>query len=349
MIQASLPTSAPDSVQIPIPEAVERWRDLYLHDAGEKLVVFLVFAVLLYLLARLARRVVGENIQDVNRRHGLRKWIGYGYALLLVAFAVALFADFLAGLGTVLALLLAGIAVALQDILKSVVGWLYLSSRAGVSVGSRVEVNGVRGDVIDVGVLKTTVLEVGGEMVFGLQSTGRLITIPNYQMLSEAVVVSGQENPFTWQELRITITYESDWQRAEQILREIGDELHTEIAPELEQGFRRLERRYAFKYGTLTPIVYVTLGDSGVELTLRFLAHARRRRGSVDRVSRRVLAALTENPAVELAYPTYRMFRLGEDHPGRRSETDGREARAAERRMQQGGEEGLPPPDLITE
>lgn len=304
MIQAGIPTP-PDSLRVPLPDTLERWRELYLHDFGQKLIVFLGFALFLYLATRIARRLVGEHIEDVNRRHAIRKAIGYGAALLFLLFTFAVFADTLGGFGTVLGLVLAGIAVALQDVLKSVVGWLYLSTRSGVEVGSRVEVAGVVGDVIDIGVLKTTVLEVGNQ-VFGQQSTGRLVTIPNYQMLSSNVLMSGTDNPFVWQEVRVTVTFESDWQRAESILREAGDQMHREVAPELEAGFRRLERRYAFKYGTLTPIVYLTLGSYGVELTLRYLVGVRRRRGSEDRVSRLILSALTAEPGVRIAYPTYR-------------------------------------------
>jgi small-conductance mechanosensitive channel len=307
VIQTPLPAGDTVRIDLPIPTVFERWRDLYLHTAIEKLVVFIALALFFYLLTRLARRAIGHNIEEVNRRHALRKWVMYGYAGLLFLFAIALFADWLAGLGTVLALLVAGIAVALQDVLKSVVGWLYLSGRAGVEVGSRIEVDGIVGDVIDVGVLKTTMLEVGGGLVFGRQSTGRLVTVPNYRMLSEAVLIAPASSPFVWQELRFNVTFESDWRRAEAILREIGDEIHAEVAPQLESGFRKLERRYAFKYGALTPIVYVSLGESGVELTLRFLVHLRKRRGAVDLVSRRILTALESEPGVRIAYGTVRV------------------------------------------
>jgi small-conductance mechanosensitive channel len=300
-----------DTLAVPLPDVVERWRDLYAQDLGQKIILFVGFALFLYFLARLGRRLVSEQVEDVNRRHAIRKAIGYVLITLLLLFGVALFADSLGGFGTVLGLVLAGVAVALQDVLKSVVGWLYLSARSGVEVGSRIEVAGVTGDVIDIGVLKTTVLEVGN-LVFGRQSTGRLVTIPNYHMLSANVVVSGLANPFVWQEVRVTVPFDSDWERAEELLREVGDELHAEIEPELEAGFRRLEKRYAFEYGTLTPIVYVTLGAYGVELTLRFLTHVRRRRGSEDRVGRRLLAAFAAEPNVHFAYPTNRVLRHGE-------------------------------------
>lgn len=342
MIQAGIPTPSPDSIEVSLPPALEHWRDLYLHTAVQKLLVFVAVALVLYLLARVVRAQIGRQIEDVNRRHVLRKWVGYGYAALLFAFAIALFADSVAGLGTVLALLLAGIAVALQDILRSVVGWLYLSSRAGVAIGSRVEVGGVTGDVIDIGVLKTTLLEVGGALVFGRQSTGRLVTVPNYRMLADLVRVSGSENPFVWQEMRITVTYESDWRRAERILLDAAEELHAEIAPELHEGFQRLERRYAFKYGTLTPTVYVSVADSGVDLFLRFLVHVRRRRGSIDRIARRILTGFAAEPQVELAYPTQRIYRAGE-------EAARTPAPVEVLGSEPGGEGHGPPPDLIEE
>jgi small-conductance mechanosensitive channel len=307
-MQIPIPPADSVTIDLPIPGALERLRDLYLHTAFEKFVVFLGFALLFYLLARFARRAIGDYVEDINRRHALRKWVMYVYVVLLVLVAIALFADWLTGLGTILALLIAGIAVALQDVLKSVVGWLYLSGRSGIEIGSRIEVNGLVGDVIDIGVLKTTMLEVGGGLVFGRQSTGRLVTVPNYKMLAEAVLIAPGSSPFVWQEIRTTVTFESDWHRAEELLKEIGAEIHADVAPQLEQGFRVLERRYAFKYGALTPIVYVTIGTSGVELTLRFLVHVRRRRGAIDLASRRILTALASEPNVRIAYATYRVY-----------------------------------------
>jgi small-conductance mechanosensitive channel len=289
-----------------------RWRDLYLHGALEKLAVLLVLAVVLYIVARFVRQAVGREIEDVNRRHTVRKWVGYAYGLLLLLVALTLFSEALRGFGTILALIVAGVAVALQDVLKSVVGWLYISGRTGVKVGSRVEVKGVIGDVVDIGVFKTSLLEVGN-LVYGRQSTGRLVTIPNHQMLSEAVFLSSVENPFVWQEVRVVVPFEADWRRADAMLREIGEEMQAEIEPELESGFRQMERRYAFKYGTLTPIVYTSLAENGVELVLRFLTHVRRRRGAVDRVTRRLLEMVEREPSVRIAVPALRVYRPGEE------------------------------------
>jgi len=313
MMQLPFPDTA--GLDLQLPQSIGRWRDLYVHGFAQQLLVFAVIAIALYLVTRVARRVISQQVADVNQRHALRKWVGYAYGLLLLLVAIALFADALAGVGTLVAVVLAGVAIALQDVLKSLVGWLYIAGRSGVQIGSRVEVDGVIGDVIDIGFFKTTVLEVGN-LVYGRQSTGRLATIPNSQMISSNVFMSTESNPFVWQEVRLVVTFESDWQRAEEILREVAGEIHEEIAPELAQGFRLLERRYAFKYGALTPIVYLSHADYGVQLDLRFLVPVRRRRGSVDRVTRRILTAFAAEPAVRIAYPTYRIYRAGDVHPG---------------------------------
>ena len=317
MIQLT-PPSSPDTVTIhvPLPPTLEHWRDVYLQGLGIKAVVFVGFAILLYLLARVARQRANNHIEDINRRHRIRKWIGYAYTVLLVLTGIGLFSNGLARLGTILALVAAGIAVALQDVLKSVVGWLYISSRAGINVGDRVEVNGVVGDVIDIGVLKTTLLEVGN-LVYGPQSTNRVVTVPNYYFLSSNAFSATAGNPFVWQEIKIVVTFESDWAKAEQILRGAADQHHSLIADDMQRGFRAIEQRYAFRSGKLTPIVYVALAEFGIDLTMRFLTHSRRRRDSVDTITRQVLTAFEREPGVELAYPTYRLFRLGEGVPGR--------------------------------
>jgi small-conductance mechanosensitive channel len=262
---------------------------------------------------------------------------------VFVLFAIALFADALTGFGTVFALMAAGVAIALQDVLKSVVGWLHLSSRTGVNVGARVEVNGVVGDVIDVGVLKTTVMEVGN-LVFGSQTTGRVVSIPNFSFLSQNVFIETVGSAFVWQELKLVVTYESDWERAEAILREAADAHQAEIADDVVRAFQKLQRRFAYRAGKLTPIVYTSLAANGVDLTLRFLTHARRRRGSLDRITRHVLTAFAATPGVELAYPTHRLYRLDEPVSGRGGPAamDGAEPGIRPRRGGDDGEGLLP-------
>ncbi len=299
-------------------QALDRiWDSLTGAGFFEELIILLLAAAAILFVSRLTRRAINHQIEDVNRRHQLRKIIKYATWILLIIAATVLFAEriALADLGTVLGLIAAAITIALSDVVRSLAGWVYVNSRSGVEIGSRVEVEGTKGDVIDIGLLKATLLEVGEPMVHGLQSTGRIVTMPNSVFLDKTVFSSASESPLIWQELQILVTFESDWKRARDILRDICMEQYHEIVPDLKKGFAKLERRYAFRLGSTAPIVYTQIADSGVFLTLRYLTFVRRRRSSADRVSTAVLDRLAEEPKVEFAYPTYRLFRLGEEPP----------------------------------
>ena len=284
----------------------------------DELVVFLLAALALYALSRLTRRGIEFHIEDINKRHQLRKFVTYIFWIALVTVAVTLFAErlALADIGTVLGLIAAAVTIALADVVRSLAGWIYVNSRRGIEIGSRVEVDGVIGDVIDIGMLKTTLLEVGKPLVHALQSTGRIVTVPNSVFLNKNVIASATVNPLVWQEIQVLVTFESDWKRAREIMQEVAKELYDEIVPDLKAAFAKLEREFAFRLGSTAPIVYTEIADSGVLLTLRNLTPVRRRRSMTDRISGAILDRFAEEPSIEFAYPTYRIYRLGEESSG---------------------------------
>lgn len=279
------------------------------------LALWILLALLVILAVRVIRRWVDREIDDVNRRHKVRKGVSYAGVAVVLLVGVAMLIGRSVSVAAFLGILAAGAAVALQDTAKNAVGWLYLSSRSGLSSGARVEVEGLVGEVIDVGVMKTTILEVGN-LVEGRQSTGRLASIPNSKFMNQAVLYSPDYSPYVWHEASYLLTYESDLARGVELLEQLGDDLHQELDPAATGGFRRLERNFAFKHGPRTPIVYVRAMDSGVQLTLRYLTHIRERRGSEDRLTRSLLAAVDRDPNLEIAYPTWRVYRRGEGREG---------------------------------
>jgi small-conductance mechanosensitive channel len=290
------------------------WGDLTSIGVLEKLILLVLIGAALYGLSRLIRRGIDAHIEDVNQRHQLRKVVTYTFWIALTVAAVTLFAEPLAGanVGTILGLIAAAVTIALADVVRSLAGWIYISSRRGVEIGSRVELGGVTGDVIDIGLLKTTLLEVGEPLVHGLQSTGRIVTVPNSLFLVNKVIASASVNPLVWQEIQILVTFESDWKRARQIIHEVANDQYQKIVPDLRAGFEKLERQFAFRLGSTAPIVYTEIADSGVMLTLRYLTPVRRRRSSVDHVSGQILDRFAQEPRVDFAYPTYRAYRLNE-------------------------------------
>lgn len=276
-----------------------------------ELAAWVVLALAVAAVVRLLRRWVDREIEDVNRRHKVRKALGYGGSLLVLLVGAMMVAGSSLQITAILGILAAGAAVALQDTAKNAIGWLYLTTRSEVTPGARVEVAGVVGEVIDVGFMKTTLLEVGN-LVKGRQSSGRIANVPNARFVSEVVLLSPDFSLHVWQETSFLLTYESDWVRGSELLEELGEELYEELSSGARQGFRELERRYAFKHGPLTPIVYVRAEDSGILLILRYLTHIRQRRGAEDRLARAFLREVEGDETLEIAYPTWRVYRRGE-------------------------------------
>lgn len=293
-----------------------------LRDLPSELSINVLYDVLLWLVVaalvagavRLIRGWVDRQVEDINDRHRIRKWVGYGGFVLVVLVGVILFLGRFGWVAAFFGILAAGAAIALQDVAKSAVGWMYISGRSGFGPGARVEVEGMLGEVIDVGVLKTTVLEVG-TLVHGRQSSGRIGSIPNSRFLTENFLFSPEFSPYVWLELPFLLTYESDWALGVEVLEELGHEEYEFMGSGPARGFREMGRHFAFKHGPLTPIVYRAAADSGIQLTLRYLTHIRQRRGSADRVTRGMLEAVDREPSLDFAYPTRRIYRRGEGMP----------------------------------
>lgn len=272
-----------------------------------KLAYSLGAAVLVLAGRVLVLRYVGSRIEDSDAAYRARKVVNYVATILLLVVLAIIWIDAFQNLPTFLGLLSAGIAIALADVLKNMAGWFFILARRPFQVGDRIEVSDLIGDVVDVRLFRFSLMEVGG-WVDAEQSTGRLVHVPNGIVFTQPVANYTEGFPFIWDELGVLVTFESDWKLAEQLIRDI---LATE-APDVEGAagtrIRQTARRYSIRVGTLTPTVYISVRDSGVLLTARYLVETRTRRGRADRIWRALLDSFADNPTVELAYPTVRTY-----------------------------------------
>jgi small-conductance mechanosensitive channel len=174
-------------------------------------------------------------------------------------------------------------------------------------VGDRIEIDGFKGDVVDIRLFRFSLMEVGG-WVGADQSTGRLVHVPNGLVFTKELANYTEGFPYIWHEIPVLITFESDWKLAEQLMLQVLRDQAPDIEGAAGTTIRATARRYSIRVGTLTPTVYLTVRDSGVQLTARFLVEVRTRRGREDRIWRAILEAFAEQPTIELAYPTVRTF-----------------------------------------
>jgi small-conductance mechanosensitive channel len=274
---------------------------------AERLVFTLIVLLLLFLLRLIAAKLINRKITDDRRRYNARRAATYVHTTLLLLVIGSTWFKGIASLSTFLGLASAGLAVALHDTIANIAGFFFIAARKPFRVGDRIELDGVKGDVIDLRLFQFSIVEVGN-WVDADQSTGRIVHIPNSLVLKMPLSNYNIGFEYIWNEIPVLITFESNWKKAKAMLSEIGNKHAQALSAGAQEQIRRAARKYLIIAGTLTPIVYTTVKDSGVMLTIRYIVNPRQRRGTEQQMWEEILDAFASEPDIDLAYNTTRFY-----------------------------------------
>jgi len=293
-----------------------RGRVLWLRDTTDWLLANRVYANILwtvlvfagiYFVSRIIERALQSGATDLVGKHKIRRAMSWLRAVILTVALVAIWISGAGQIGVFLGVMGAGVALSLQEVLLCVAGWALIIIKRPFDIGDRIEFSGHVGDVIDIRVFQTSLLEVGN-WVGADQSTGRIISVPNSAVYRELNANYTKGFPFIWNEQTIVVTFESDWKRAKELILKQAQEEAQKIETEVRRQIETMQSQYAIRYSHLTPIVYTHIADHGVALSLRYLCPVRKRRGMAHSVNEGILEDFAHEPNIDLAYPTTRFF-----------------------------------------
>ncbi|HIJ06415.1 MAG: MscS Mechanosensitive ion channel [Methanomicrobiales archaeon 53_19] len=254
-----------------------------------------IFFILSILLDGLIRR----KITDSRSRYTATKLISIIELVLILATIALIWVNDIQALMVFFGIIGAGIAIALQDLFKNFGGSLTILLTGTYSVGDRIEIDGRYGDVMDIGIMNTTMMEIRG-WVAGDQATGRLIIIPNGKILTESVQNFTRDHSFLWDEIQIPVTNDSDWKRAVTILTSIVEEETNEISQIAEKEIERIGEKFFLPKKDISPAVYITQTDNWILLSVRFVTYARERREVRSRLNRLIIEAFEGEQNIEI-------------------------------------------------
>ncbi len=264
----------------------------------------LVVLVIVY-ISKLIKNIFYRTIKDNKRYYPIKRRITYIATFVAILCIVVIWMDSVSNLTTYIGLLSAGIAIALKEIFVNIAGWMFIESRKPFDVGHRISIGSEKGDVIDKRLFQFTLMEVSA-FEEGEQSTGRIIDVPNAYVFAYPTINYTKGFEYVWNEIKVLVTFESDWKKAKKLLYEIiNKDTHTTIEKAKGQ-IQTASKKYMIYYNNLTPIVYTDVKESGVQLTIRYLCSTKHRRTTANRVWEDILVMMDENPDIELAYPTRR-------------------------------------------
>ena len=259
-----------------------------------KIIAATLVVLVVVVLVRYVQRALGRYIEDSQRRYRLRKLVTIGgYAIALILLSVV-YSDKLSGLTVMLGVLGAGIAFALQEVIVSVAGWIALSFGRLYDVGDRVQLGGIKGDVIDIGVLRTTLMECGG-WINGDQYNGRVVRVANSFIFKEPVFNYSSDFPFLWDEIRIPVRYGSNYEMARQGFQQVLEKITGEHARKLKGEWRKMTDQYMLEDAQLAPMVSLRMDDNWAEFALRYVVDYKKRRSTKDRICADILKLIEES------------------------------------------------------
>jgi small-conductance mechanosensitive channel len=256
----------------------------------------IIFAIIAILIIRAIVAGFHRNlhrIKESQSRYRVRKLINiFGY-LTAILFIGVIFKDRLGGLTIAFGVAGAGIAFALQEVIASVAGWVAISFGSFYDTGDRVQLGGIKGDVIDIGMLRTTLMEMG-EWVKADQYTGRIVRIANSFVFKEPVFNYTADFPFLWDEIAVPIMYGGDYERARAIMVQCAQEVLGEYTTSAREKWLAVAKRFVVEDTVIEPSTSLIFHDNWIEIAVRYVVNAKKRRVTKDKIFTRILEEINK-------------------------------------------------------
>ena len=286
-------------------------------ETGQKLLLTAALVVVLLVFSW----VVSAVLRAATKPESKPRWVFWVRQIQrLIIFvvatvgAVSIWLDQPATLTTAVGLVSAGLAFALQQVITSFAAYFTILFAKNYTVGQRIVMGGVRGDVISIGFLQTTIMEMGQPpsasgadpdvWVRSRQYTGRVVSVSNGKIFEDPVYNYSRDFEYVWEAINLPITYQADRAKAEQILLKAAVDHTLKISQMGEEALRQMQERYFVSSADMEPHVYYRLTDNWLELSLRFVVEERGIRDVKDRMSRQIIADL-DAAGIGLASATY--------------------------------------------
>ncbi len=288
---------------------IVRWRGTveseYSAELRKLLVRVCLFAIIVAVvlgLSEIWRRATFRYVHDLRRRYQfllLRRIVLWCVIGITIAFALA---TEIGSLATFAGLITAGIAVALQNVILAIAGYFFLIGKYGVKVGDRVQISGVAGDVVDIGLIRLHLMEIAGTGA-DRQPTGRVVVFSNSIVFQPGASFYRQipGTNFLWHQLTLTLAPDADYSAAENRLREAIERVYESYKDKIEQQHRQMEQTLNVPVAMPRIRTHLAPKDNGLEVSIRYPVDAEHAADIDDQVTGELLAALRRAPEFKLA------------------------------------------------
>lgn len=262
------------------------WIELY-PMAAKLAVIVIAFFMIMGIVYALKSRI-NSLVQESTTRYKIRKAVTLLAYFVFTVIAIATFKQDMSGFAVAIGVIGGGIAFALQEVIISIAGWLAITFSSFYRVGDRIKIGSIYGDVIDIGILRTTLMECGAWVSSDLYN-GRIVRVANSFIFKDPVYNYSGEFPFLWDEITLPIRYGSSVEYTRETLIKIADEVVGDFTESVHKSWSNLSKLYAIEDATVKPMVTLSATDNWVAFTLRYVVDFKKRRSTRDKLFTRFL------------------------------------------------------------
>ncbi|MCU1333454.1 MAG: small-conductance mechanosensitive channel [Candidatus Angelobacter sp.] len=265
---------------------------LFDHIAALSLIAKLIYSIVGVVLIRsafhLLERTLPPHFGYGDQRYHVRKMVTAAAYIIIFIFITILFADRLKHVGFAVGVMGAGVVVALQDVIASLGGFIAIGFSNLYRVGDRIQVNETKGDVVDISVMRTTVMETGN-WVSGDLYNGRIVRIPNSVVLKGLVFNYSQGFRFVWDEIKIQLTCGSDHQHTREMLLRVAKETVSDYLVEAQRSWKWVTENYRIESPLLEPMVTLQGSGGSLEFSLSYIVDYTKRTTVKDQLFTKIV------------------------------------------------------------
>lgn len=271
---------------------------------------YLVWVFVILIVVQLLRRLIKRKLLDNTARYQSQKGIEIIGYILIIFLSITYFTGNITDFTIAIGLLSAGIAITLQELFLSIAGSLYIFFVKVYKPGDRIEINGIKGDVIDIDSIYTTMMEIG-EWVSSDNYSGRIVKLSNAFVFKGPIYNFSQDFPFIWDEFNLPIHYKSDVAVTKKIIIEVAQKVLSEYVNFSKKDWQNVVHKYYIEDAMVEPTMAITLTDNWIQFNLRYIVDYKKRRITKHLLQEQIQEAISQtNGMVMLASTTFEVLKM---------------------------------------
>ncbi|AOW16846.1 transporter [Polaribacter vadi] len=271
---------------------------------------FLIIILFVFFIINYLRKYLKKKIPNLTVRYKSQKGVEIiGYIVLLIIIIIY-FTGTIKDFTVIIGLFTAGLAFTLQELILSIAGSVYIFLVKVYTPGDRIEINGIKGDVIDVDSIYTTMMEIG-QWVNSDNYTGRIVKLSNAFVFKGPVYNYSQDFPFIWDEFNLPIRYGSNIDLAKSIIIKTATETLSEYTMNSKAQWNAVVNKYYIEDAQVDPTLAITLTDNWIQFNLRYIVDFKKRRLTKHVLHDKIRKEIEKtNDAVILASTTLEVIKI---------------------------------------